>query len=312
MLEFEAIDRIRQILGTEAPGVTLGIGDDAAVLVPTSGESLVWTIDAQVEGVHFRPDLLSWRDIGFRSMMAAASDIAAMGALPWVALCAWTLPGGESEERVDSIASGQRDALALLRATMVGGNISRAPEVTLTTTLLGRATKPIARGGAKPGHGLFLAGRVGWAAAGFRALEEGRGALPLASELVAAWRTPRALVADGLAMQGRASAAIDVSDGLAADVAHLARASSVMAVLDTELLLGSCDGVKLASLVGRDALHFVLHGGEDYALVAASAVPIPGFVRIGELREGEGVLLRTDGGETRIDPSGFDHFTGRG
>src|SRR5262249_4934424 len=152
-----------------APGVEIGIGDDAAVLDPTAGRRLVWTIDAQVEGVHFRREFLSgWHDAGFRAFMAAASDLAAMGAEPSCALSALELPEPFDDESLDAIALGQRAAADRVHAAIVGGNLSRAPGLAITTTLLGSATRAIARSGAKPGDGVYLAGPIGLASAGLR------------------------------------------------------------------------------------------------------------------------------------------------
>jgi thiamine-monophosphate kinase len=126
---------------------------------------------------------------------------------------------------------------------------------------------------------------------------------------IAAWRTPRALVAEGRAMASVAHAAIDVSDGLACDVGHMAQASVVCAVLDEGALLADAELESAASVLGASALDLALHGGEDYALVVASPVAVDGFRRIGEVTEGSGVALRGANGQRPIEPRGFDHFT---
>src|SRR3974390_363692 len=111
MDERQRIAMLERLLSSAAPGVAVGIGDDAAVLDVAGGQGrLVWTIDEQVEGVHFRRARLSWHDGGWRSYMAAASDVAAMGALPWCALCAMVLPDDLDDEALEQIARGQRDA----------------------------------------------------------------------------------------------------------------------------------------------------------------------------------------------------------
>jgi thiamine-monophosphate kinase len=289
-------------------GVEVGIGDDAAVLATSHAPSrLVWTIDEQVEGVHFRRNLVSWRDLGWRSFMAAASDVAAMGALPWCALCALVLPDDIDDAALEEIARGQRDASAAIRAPVVGGNLARGPRahaLSIATTVLGTCDHAVERRGARAGDGVWMAGRVGLAGAGFRALERGIDD----AEAVAAWRTPRALIAEGRAMAVVAHAAVDVSDGLARDAGQLAESSGVCVVLDEAALLSDSALIAAAAALGESALGLALHGGEDYALVVASSVPIPGFRRIGEVREGAGVMLRGAGGERAIEPRGFDHF----
>jgi thiamine-monophosphate kinase len=298
-----------------ARGIEVGIGDDAAVLAVGQGEPrlsrLVWTIDEQVEGTHFRRELASWRDVGWRSTMAAASDLAAMGAEPWCALAAIVLPGDLRDEDFEEIVRGQRDASSEAAAPIVGGNLARGPVVSIATTLLGRCEAPVQRRGARPGDGLWLAGRVGLAAAGFRALESGAGGDGRLAGAVEAWRRPRALVPSGLAMAGLAHAAIDVSDGLARHAGHVALASGVAIVFEESALLEDEDLLRAAEALGLGALELALHGGEDYALLASSDRPIEGFRRIGEVREGEGLMLRTASGERRLEARGFDHFDRR-
>jgi thiamine-monophosphate kinase len=296
----------------EEVGVEVGIGDDAAVLRAShAGDHLVFTIDEQVEGQHFRRDFVSWHDLGWRSFMAAASDVAAMGAVPWCALCALVLPDDVDDAALDEIARGQRDAGDAIDTPIVGGNLARGPRghgLSLATTLLGTCARPVRRRGARAGDGLWLAGRVGLAAAGLKALERGVALHGPLDPAVAAWRRPHALVAEGRAMGAVAHAAIDVSDGLACDAGHLAEESGVRVVIDEFAILSDASLVAAAGVLGESALDLALHGGEDYALVVASDVPVPGFRRVGEVREGQGVALRGAGGERTIEPVGFDHF----
>jgi len=309
MDERARIAMLARVLGAPVAGVRVGIGDDAAVLeaVLEQRKQLVWTIDEQVEGVHFRRDLVSDRDIGWRSFMAAASDVAAMGAEPWCALCALVLPDAVDDSMLQALASGQREAAEALGAPVVGGNLSRGPVLSITTTLLGRCERAVERRGAVPGDGVWLAGGAGLASAGLLALERST-TDPATDAAIVAWRRPRALVAEGRAMARVAHAAIDVSDGLARDAGQVAEASGVCIVLDEDPLLAQPDLVAAANALGGDPLDLALHGGEDYALVAASPEPITGFRRIGEVRPGRGLLLRTTHGERPIEPLGFDHF----
>ncbi|MGD0673766.1 MAG: thiamine-phosphate kinase [Polyangiaceae bacterium] len=295
--------------GYERAGIDTAIGDDAAVL--TAGEAkaaLVWTIDEQVEGTHFRRELLGWHDVGWRSFMAAASDVAAMGASPWCALCALSLPEDVDDEALRAIAAGQAAAACALRAPIVGGNLSAGATLSIATTLLGTCERPVLRRGARPGDGVWLAGHVGLASAGFRAIVAEREREKELLSAVDAWRAPRALVAQGVAMGALAHAAIDVSDGLARDVGHLAEASEAQFVLDAESLLLDALLEAAAGALRMEAIDLALYGGEDYALVVACPSPLEGFRRIGEVREGRGLLLRRGDEEHSIEAEGFDHF----
>jgi thiamine-monophosphate kinase len=302
--EDERVALLSRILAQKADGVRVGIGDDAAVLEP----NLVWTIDEQVEDVHFRRDLLSLEDIGWRSLMSAASDVCAMGAEPWCALAALVLPNSFSDEDLERLARGQSEAARVLGAPVAGGNLSRGEKLSIATTVLGRlrsGDRAILRSGALPNDGIWLAGSVGFAAAGFRALEMGAES----HEAIAAWRRPLARAAAGRAMQGRAHAAIDISDGLAMDLGRMATASNVAIVIDAKDLVEASAGLaSAAAAVGIDPIELALAGGEDYALVCASPDPVDGFRRIGEVTRGEGLHLRQDGGMRPIAPRGWDHF----
>jgi thiamine-monophosphate kinase len=315
MDERARIALLTRVLGGDASvaarrGIEVGIGDDAAVLDPAGARRIVWTVDEQVEGVHFRRDLVSWMDLGWRSFMAAASDVAAMGATPWCALAALALPDDVDDAALEGLARGQAEAADAAGAPLVGGNLSRGSTLSIATTLLGTCDRAVSRGGARPGDRLWIAGHVGLAASGFAALTRGLAELPDLRPAVAAWRRPRALVDEGRAMAGLARAAVDVSDGLARDAGHLAEASGVRVVFDEEAVRGDEALSAAARALGVDALELALHGGEDYALVVAGPGPIPGFRALGEVREGQGVWLRSVEGddERPIEARGFDHF----
>ncbi len=291
-----------------ARGVVTGIGDDAAVLDPPTGK-LVWTVDEQVENSHFRRNFLSWSDVGWRSFMAAASDIAAMGAAPWCALSALSLPADFADDALDELASGQEAAAIAIGAPIVGGNLTRGPVVSVTTTLLGSCARAIERGGARAGDGLWICGPLGHASAGFLALERGLKD-PRVDPAIAVWRRPTAQIDAGRSLA--ANAAIDISDGLTQDLAHLCVASGVRAVLD-EAALRAHAGVLMtnaASALAIDALDCILYGGEDYGLLVASDRELPGFSRIGTLFAGKGISLARGATEEAIVPRGFDHFSG--
>lgn len=306
--EFELIERIANVLGRSGPGLQVGIGDDAAVLAPI-GERVLFTIDASVEHVHFERAWLSLEDVGYRATVAAVSDVLAMGGRPISAVAAWTLPEGTSDDDVEAIARGQRAAADALGIAIAGGNIARGPVLSITTSAIGAAKNPIGRGGAKAGDRLVAAGIVGAAALGLRALREG--SADFAPEAVAAFRRPQVLrqQAHGLAQVARAM--IDVSDGLAQDIGHLAKASGLRAVIELELLQKRRAPAigESAALLGIDLDELELAGGEDYALVAAvpkeRVLPV-GVESIGFLEVGEGVVVLRDG-ERELPPDGYRH-----
>ncbi len=318
------LDRIAKLaarfgVGGAKTSIVRGIGDDAAVLDPSlrdaggAAERLVWTIDTQVEGVHFRAELASWNDVGWRSFVAAASDLAAMGASPWCALSALILPRSLDDDALDALTAGQAEAARAIDAPIVGGNLSRGGEASVTTTLLGSCARPLERT-AKRGDGIWVSGALGLAAAGLAALERKLDSSDEAvSRAVLAWRRPHARIDAGLvlATTDAVSGAIDVSDGLAQDLGHMTRASRLRAVLEEGPLLAHVAPPlsALARRLGVSPLDLAFHGGEDYALVAASARAIDGFVRVGRFEEGEGLALEdAHGGVRAIEARGFDHF----
>ncbi|MCL2725077.1 MAG: thiamine-phosphate kinase [Polyangiaceae bacterium] len=317
MNELEKIASLAACFGSGSPWVRVGIGDDAAVLDSFTG-SLVWTVDAQVEGTHFRFDWASFYEVGFRSFMAAASDLAAMGADPVAALSSLVLTTAFDDAALGAFSAGQADAARDVGAPIVGGNLARGGEMSVTTTLLGRTARPVLRSGARAGDLVLLAGDVGLAGAGLLALRHHVHDTQIAS-CIEAWRRPRARIDDGrmlatFAQKGHAHAAIDISDGLARDAWHVAEASAVRIIFDAEHLVAH-GGPRLraaANVLGRDPLDLALYGGEDYALLATSDMPIQGFSCIGvvESRAADEprILVRDPSGVRGIEPRGFDHF----
>jgi len=313
--ELSRLDRLRRLFGKflVPEGIVVGIGDDAAVVAP--GEtSLVWTVDAVVEGVHFRREWMSMEDIGWRSLMAAASDLAAMGARPRGVLSALILPTDVEDNDLDRLASGQAQAAAALGTAVVGGNLSRGAQLSITTSVLGEARAPLLRRGALPGDVVALCGSPGLAGAGLEAARRGLASENLSTAL-AAFRRPRARIEEGLAAAPHAHAAIDLSDGLVLDASRLAAEGQIGIVLEQELVVFAAgpDVAAAAAELALDPLELALYGGEDYALLAAFVrddVPAP-FVVIGSCVAEPGVFLQmAKGARRKLEPRGFDHFAG--
>ncbi len=310
----------------------VGIGDDAAVLAAPDGR-VVATTDFLLEGRHFRRDWSSARDIGHKAAARSLADVAAMGAVPTALLVALAVPGDLPVSWARELAAGLAAECALVGASVVGGDTARASSVLLAVTglgdLAGRA--PVLRSGAAPGDAVAVAGRLGLAAAGLALLSAG---LTAEGPLVAAHLRPTPPYDAGPeAADLGATAMIDVSDGLLADLGHIADASGVLIDVCAETLRPPAPLLDAARAVRREdpssrtsvgappeppdsareqALAWVLTGGEDHALAATFppgvALP-PRWTVIGEVRQGRGVLV---GGEGWAGQAGWDHFTGAG
>jgi thiamine-monophosphate kinase len=297
-----------------ATRTVFGIGDDAAVLETPRGARLVWTVDACLEGVHFRSDWLSFADVGWRATQAAVSDVAAMGARPVAALCHLTLPSTVTPAELRKIGQGQAEASRALGCPVIGGNVASGAQLEVVTTVLGEVpggASALERAGARAGDEVWLLGDVGRAAAGLRCLELGLPARGTLRSCVEAWRRPQAQVAAGLELQGRAHACLDVSDGLAGDAAHLADASGVSIVFEAARIDALARPLlAFEARLERTARELVLWGGEDYALLAAGPAarrPSAALV-LGRCESGAGVWL-DEGTRRKRLTGGFQHLT---
>lgn len=309
--EFSAIAQLEAVFRQSNAHVELGIGDDAAVLEHAG--RWVWTVDSAVEHVHFERAWLSLADLGFRSFQAAASDVSAMGGAPFAALSSVIFPPGFTSAELRELGRGQRAAARGLGCTVVGGNLARGAELSITTTVVGSVKRrPLLRSGARVGDELWLCGELGLAAAGLRLLQRGtpRGTSRAEQLALSAFRRPRAQLAAGLQLAKLAHAAIDISDGLAGDAQHLARESGAEVRIDLDALAATLSPAlkTLAPGLGASALDLALYGGEDYALLAAGpkrARPASARV-IGSVSAGRGVWL-VQGRRRRRAGRGFEH-----
>ena len=264
----------------ERRGLVVGVEHDAAELAG----GLVVTQDALVEGVHFRLDWTSWRDLGWKVAAVNLSDLAAAAAEPEALLVTLAAPAETSLAAVVELYEG----LAETGVPVRGGDTTRAERVVLSVTALGRSQHVPGRAGARPGDLLVVTGPLGGSGAGFRALEAGRLDDPAAS----VHRRPPLRLEEGRRLGRVATAMLDVSDGLAVDAGHLARRSGVRVAIELEAVpLGG----ELADL----------GFGEDYELLAATPDPL-GFPVIGRCEEGEGVELRLAGAPVELP--GWEHF----
>jgi thiamine-monophosphate kinase len=284
--EFGAIARVVARLSA-GDSVLLGPGDDAAVVATPDGR-VVASTDLLVEGRHFRRDWSSAYDVGRKAAAQNLADIAAMGARPVALLVGVGCPPDTAVEWLEEMADGLRDECALVGASVVGGDLSAADAVTVAVTALGdlRGREPVTRAGARVGDAVVVAGRLGFAAAGLDLLLAGHPADPLTG----AHRRPEVDYAAALELadRHRASAMIDVSDGLVADLGHLAAASTVRLELSAAALPVAAALVPAGRLLDIDPLAWVAGGGDDHAFAAtlppgeASDYPVIGRVVDGE------------------------------
>lgn len=266
MDEFQLIDRYFATArcARGAPGVALGIGDDCALLAPTPGRQLAISTDTLVAGVHFPADCSGF-SLGRRALAVTASDLAAMGADPLGFTLALTLPVAQ-EKWLAALVEGLDSMAAECGLTLLGGDTCQGPLI-LTLTLIGELPEGqgLRRSGAHPGDLLCVSGNLGEGAAALE-LVTGHGQAPkaLAERLLERYWAPSPQLALGRRLRGRASAALDVSDGLLADLGHIARASGVALWVEMERLPVAADLIDYLGWEAAAAL--ALGGGDDYQL----------------------------------------------
>lgn len=295
--------------------LAVGIGDDAAVL--RCDAPLVVSNDALVDEVHFRRGWLSEEEIGYRATMAALSDLAAMGAKPLGVVSGLILPDDVDDEALRRLAIGQRRAASECGTAVIGGNLAKGSQLSITCTVMGTAERPLLRSGAKPGDVLAVVGHLGLARAGLEALLSDAPLSPVLAPALEAFKAPEAHIAAGLKLGPVAHACIDLSDGLALDALRMAEESDVGIVLEAEGLL-TPELELVAAVLDRPPVTLALEGGDDYALLVAltpeafeATATQPALRRVGRVEEGEGLwMVETPDEDERVPvgEGGYDHF----
>jgi thiamine-monophosphate kinase len=322
------IDRIRARAGPSPSWLTTGIGDDAAVMEPERGSVEVVTTDSLIEDVHFRRAWTPPGAIGAKAIAVNFSDLAAMGAAPRAVLLSLALPGSFPVTEFDELLDGVIGAIRAEGAFLVGGNLSQSPgPMVVDVTAIGTAgrRRVLRRSGGRPGDELYVTGSVGGAAAGLAMLAAQIDRHRLADSLLAClarYERPVARVRFGrmVAAQRGASAAIDLSDGLAAGVAQLAQASGTGAVIDATAIPVDEGARDWSTRSGQDAVLAAVAGGEDYELLfavpprrrraflaAAARAGRIACTRIGQLTKDLGTFLDREGRRETV-PTGFVHY----
>jgi thiamine-monophosphate kinase len=335
--EFGLIDRLAALVAPPGGGrLTIGIGDDAAAWLPSPGTTTVATADGLVEGVHFDLTTTSWHDLGWKALAENVSDVAAMGCQPRYALIVLGAGAHHAVEDLEALYRGLNECAAAFGCVVVGGDVVRSPCLSISVTLVGEsqpageAEEPLLlrRSSAQPGDVLAVTGPLGGSAAGLRLLSDARAEPPVwtAGEraLLCAHRRPQPRVGAGLALvNAGVRCAIDVSDGLVADVGHLCERSGVDAEIDADRV-----PVHPAARerFGEAAVDMALTGGEDYELVCAAPAAVlarasallahggePRLVVIGEVvsqRESQpAVRVRRGGRLLAVPQGGYQHFS---
>ena len=332
--ELSLIEQIRRDFAATSKAITLGIGDDCAILRPPVGCEVLVTTDFTLEGRHFRRDLHPPESVGHRCLARGLSDLAAMGATPLAAFLSLALPGAmlaesAGREWIARFFDGLRALSEMHRVPLAGGDTSESPggknaHILSDIVLIGTAPKgdALRRSGGVAGDALYVTGQLGGAATELAAmLRRHRRILKVATTEghPQLFPEPRLDVGEALLRRGLATVCIDVSDGLSTDLAHLCRASGVGAEIEQAALPIHL----LARKLDADAaLQAALHGGEDYELLfaAPASIPMPlslagvPITRIGSLtrrRSGRPLmaLLPPDGSRVELKPGGWEHFS---
>jgi thiamine-monophosphate kinase len=327
--EAQLIKRIARAIPSRAvggKGLRLGIGDDAAIVAARWGYDWVVSCDAVLEGVHFIPGVHPADSIGYKALVRAASDLAAMGATPRVFLMTLAMPAARTGKWLDEFLRGMGRAARLLGMVLAGGDTSRNREISISMTVMGEARRgaSVKRGGARRGDLIYVSGKLGRAQLGLELVMGGLGNERRFAGLVRAHLYPRVRVELGkwLAERGIASAMMDLSDGLSTDLRRMAEASGAGARVWSERIPCVTIPPGVAKRLGgrrADPLKMALHGGEDYELLFTvrprmvkmlrGAVGFGQITPIGEITRGKGILIIDGDGKAKaLAPLGWDSF----
>ena len=334
--ELSLIDHVRRLFARKSPGVTVGIGDDAAV-VNSGGANLLVTTDMMVEGVHFDLRFITAYQLGFKLISVNVSDIFAMGGTPHHVLLNIAVPGRTSPEFFQMLLDGVKDAMSLYRTVLVGGDLSSTKGgISLSAACIGSAQKYILRSGARVGDGIYVTGNLGDSLCGLHLLQKMKRTIPLflmnargslrgPREKLGAmragsgvsWKTVEPLMRRHLLPEARnprkivryATSMIDVSDGLMIDLTRLCNESGTGARIYEDKLPVSVAMRKTAKHLGMDPIKMALTGGEDYELLftAPKRSRITGTC-VGEVIKSGRVIVNAKGEERAFSAEGYQHF----
>jgi thiamine-monophosphate kinase len=307
---------------TDVPSVSLGIGDDAALLRPKPGYQIILTCDWFLEGTHFLRKKHPPDAIGWKCLARAVSDVAAMGGAPRCFLLSLALPEMHITRWLDLFLAGLRRASRKFHCVLAGGDTTRRNEILINITVVGEipSGRAVLRSGAREGDILYVSGRLGEAELGLRLVQQSRGAASKNNLLTRKhlYPEPRLALGQWLVRKGLATAMMDLSDGLSSDLPRLCNASGVRAQLEMAKI-PQVRATDVALKQGHDPIQLALHGGDDYELLftiaARKAKLLPKTFRgvpltaIGKITRERGLLVRQENGRARkLIPGGWDPF----
>ena len=299
--EHQVIAALKEIFTTDAAHISVGIGDDAAVV--TGGAKQILTTDMAVEGVHFRTEWASAFEIGRKATAANIADVLAMSGTTDYLLVAVALTGKESMDWVTELARGIRFEADLAGAYVVGGDISRSEKVIISISAIGSVIQPILRSGAKAGDQIYLSSLTGWSAAGLEILKSNSNVSgKFAEKALQEFKSP---TIDYQFDASKASALCDISDALVIQGAQLAESSKVAFSFNLSKIENSSEFAELselANLLGVDVWHWIFAGGEDHVLLATGK-DLAGTL-IGEVTQGQGLTNLPAG----VGKGAWQHF----
>jgi thiamine-monophosphate kinase len=298
--ESELIAALAAVFKHSDRNVLIGIGDDGAVIAPSQNKSVL-AADMAVEGVHFNRKWSTLREIGAKITAANLADIYAMGGDPKYLLVSAGLTADFGIAEITELATGIAEEAALVGASVVGGDISRAEQLVISISVFGEVENPITRSGAKIGDSVIISGLPGKSAAGLIQLQSG----VADSSFVSAHKKPFVNYQLAKKFQG-VNAMCDVSDGLLSELNHIASASGVGIELDSKLISEIPGFKELETATNEDIWELVLSGGEDHVFVATTSSDIPeGAHLIGKVVSGTGVKVSEI---SKLPATGFRHF----
>lgn len=307
--EFGLIDRLTSIINAKSPDIVVGIGDDTAC-VKVSDKNWLLTVDTQVENTHFIRSKVNPAYLGWKLSSTNVSDIVACGGKPRFALVSASLPKDLDVEFVEGVYAGIKQAQDYYGFITIGGNITSSNTIMLDMTLIGESDTFIPRTGAKPGQFVYLTGYTGLSRAGLEILLSYDKLPEKYSYLVEKHLRPVARIDKLDTILKYATSSIDISDGLVADLYHIARQSNVRILIDKNLIPIDVWLEKYCQENGKDVYEYILYGGEDYQVVFTSNHKIEeeDIHLIGYVEEGEGVYLKEEDKILKLPQRGYNHL----
>jgi thiamine-monophosphate kinase len=308
--ELEVIRYLRKRFPGRRSEILKGIGDDAMVF----RDGYVISTDSFFEGTHFDLVYFSFYALGYHTMAASLSDLAAMGAAPIAALVSLAVARKIGMRGVRELYDGFDEILRKYRCDLSGGDIVKSQTFGISITVIGRTRKPLFRSGAAAGNSLYVTNFLGLAETGRIALQN-KFAVSEYPDAIKQHLYPEPRINEAYAISKYATACIDTSDGLSTDAYHLAEESSVKIVIDTEHMPIHAEVGKLCASKGIDPTQFILSSGEDFELLFTAQklpkIPHVKIFKIGWVTRGRGLYIKLGGRERPIKPSGYEHLTNR-